>query len=120
MTKGGLPLLRLGLGGAEPTGWLLSEGGRYAAGFSHTSRRRRFKRPSLLPFSGEDDRIIDGTMYVDFFDGLTGERLARATKGHKESFDMYVFRQAVWFDRRYFAMPLDNWFGSWLVGVLPE
>ena len=118
-TAGGVLLTRLGPGGAEPEGWLLSQGGRYAAGFSHTSRRRRFKRPSLIPFLGEDDRIIDGTMYVDLFDGLTGERLARATKGHKGSSDMHVFRQAVWFEGRYFAMPLDNWFGSWLVGALP-
>jgi hypothetical protein len=32
---------------------------------------------------------------------------------------MYVFQKAVWFDGRYFAMPLDVWFGSWLVGVPP-
>lgn len=120
VTKGGLPLMRLGLGGAEPSGWLLSEGGRYAAGFSHTSRRRRFKRPQLMPFSGEDDRIMDGTMYFELFDGVTGERLARATKGHKGSYEMLVFRQAVWFDGRYFAAPLDTWLGSWLVGALPE
>jgi hypothetical protein len=56
---------------------------------------------------------------VDLFDGVTGQRLARATKGHKGSYDMYVFRQAVWFDGRYFAMPLDHWFESWLVGALP-
>lgn len=118
-TAGGVALTRLEVGGAEREGWLLSEGGRYAAGFSHTTRRRRFERPSPLPFLGGDDRILDGTMYVDLFDGLTGERLARATKGHKGSYDMYVFRQAVWFDGRYFAMPLDNWFGSWLVGVFP-
>jgi hypothetical protein len=118
-TAGGLPLTRLGLGGAEPEGWLLAEG-RYVAGFSHTSRRRRFKKPSLIPFLGEDDRVTDGTMYVDLFDGATGERLARATKGHKGSFHMHVFRRAVWFDRRHFAMPLDPWFGVWLVGALPE
>ena len=118
-TAGGVPLTRLGVGGAESEGWLLSEGGRYAAGFSHTTRRRRFKRPSLIPFLGGDDRILDGTMYVDLFDGVTGQRLARATKGHKGSYDMYVFRQAVWFDGHYFAMPLDHWFGSWLVGALP-
>jgi hypothetical protein len=119
-TAGGLPLTRLGVGGAESEGWLLSQGGRHVAGFSHTSRRRRFKRPSLLPFSGEDDRIIGGTMYVDVFDGATGQRLARASKGHKESYDYYVFQQATWFEGRYFVMPLDNWFGSWLVGALPE
>lgn len=119
-TGGGLPLTRLALGGAEPEGWLLAEGGRYVAGFSHTSRRRRFKRPSLMPFLGEDDRVADGTMYVDIFDGVTGERLARATKGHKGSYDMAVFRRAVWFDRRYFLMPLDHQFAGWLVGALPE
>ena len=118
-TAGGLPLTRLGVGGAESEGWLLSEGARYVAGFSHTTRRRRFERPSLIPFGG-DDRILDGTMYVDLFDGVTGRRLARATKGHKGSYDMYVFQKAVWFDGRYFAMPLDNWFGNWLVGVLPD
>jgi len=117
-TAGGLPLTRLEVGGAESEGWLLAEGGRYAAGFSHTTRRRRFERPLLIPF-GSDDRILDGTMYVDLFDGATGRRLARATKGHKGSYDMYVFQQAVWFDGRYFAMPLDNWFGNWLVGALP-
>jgi hypothetical protein len=117
-TAGGLPLTRLGVGGAESEGWLLSEGARYVAGFSHTTRRRRFERPSLIPFGG-DDRILDGTMYVDLFDGVTGRRLARATKGHKGSYDMYVFRRAVWFDGHCFAMPLDNWFGSWLVGVFP-
>jgi hypothetical protein len=119
-TKGGLPLPSLRRGGEEPSGWLLAEGGRYAAGFSHTSRRRRFKRPQLMPFSGEDDRILDGTMYVDLFDGVTGERLARATRGHKGSYEMHVFRRAVWFDGRYFAMPLDNWLGVWLVGAMPE
>jgi hypothetical protein len=118
-TAGGLPLTRLGLGGTEPEGWLLSEGGGYAAGLSHASRRRPLKRPSLMPFSGEDDRIIGGTMYVDLFDGVTGQRLARATKGHKGSYEMHVFQRAVWFDGRYFAMPLDDWFGGWLVGVLP-
>jgi hypothetical protein len=119
-TKGGLPLKSLGVGGAESEGWLLSTGGRYVAGFSHTSRRRPFKKPSLMPFSGEDDRIADGTMYVDIFDGSTGERLARASKGHQGSYDMYVFQQATWFDGRYFAMPLKQSFGSWLVGVMPE
>ena len=118
-TAGGVPLTRLGVGGAESEGWLLSEGARYAAGFSHPSRRRRFERPSLIPFLGGDDRILDGTMYVELFDGVTGRRLARATKGHKGSDDMYVFRKAVWFDGHCFAMPLDNWFGSWLVGVFP-
>ncbi|HEX8688273.1 MAG TPA: hypothetical protein VF654_17295, partial [Pyrinomonadaceae bacterium] len=72
------------------------------------------------PVLGGDDRIADGTMYVDVFDGLTGERLGRVTKGHKGSYDMSVFRQAVWFDRRYFAMPLDHGFEGWLVGALPE
>ena len=80
-TAGGLPLTRLGVGGAESEGWLLSEGAGYAAGFSHTTRRRRFERPPLIPFGG-DDRILDGTMYVDLFEGATGGRLARATKGH--------------------------------------
>ena len=120
LAKGGLPLKGLGLAGAEAEGWLLSRGGGYVAGFSHTSRRRHFKRPSLIPFLGEDDRVADGTMYVDIFDGATGERLARASKGHQGSYDMYVFRQATWFDGRYFAMPLDHVFGSWLVGVMPE
>jgi hypothetical protein len=119
-TKGGLPLKSLAVGGAESGGWLLSRDGRYVAGFSHTSRRRPFKRPSLIPFLGEDDRIADGTMYVDIFDGATGERRARASKGHRGSYDMYVFRQATWFGGRYFAMPLDHAFGSWLVGVMPE
>ncbi len=119
-TAGGAPLTRLGVGGAEPKSWLLSEGGRYAAGFSHTSRRRPLKLPSLIPLFGVDDRIIAGTMYVDLFDGATGERLARAAGGHKGSSDMYVFQQATWFDARYFAMPLDEGFGSWLVGALPE
>jgi len=32
---------------------------------------------------------------------------------------MNVFRRAVWFDGRYFAMPLDRGVGSWLVGVMP-
>lgn len=41
-------------------------------------------------------------------------------EGHQGSFDMYVFRQATWFDGRYFAMPLRHSFGSWLVGVMPE
>jgi hypothetical protein len=59
-------------------------------------------------------------MYVDIFDGATGGRLARASEGRQGSYDMYVFRQATWFDGRYFAMPLDHWFGSWLVGVMPE
>jgi hypothetical protein len=120
VTGGGLPLTSLELGGAEPSGWLLSQGGRYAAGFSHTSRRRLLKRPSLIPFGGEDDRIIAGTMYVDIFEGATGRRVARATQGHKESYDMYVFRQAVWFEGRYFLMPLDHRFEGWLVGALPE
>ena len=119
-TKGGLPLKSLAVGGAESEGWLLSPDGRYVAGFSHTSRRRPFKKPSLIPFSGEDDRIADGTMYVDIFDGANGERLARASEGHQGSYDFYVFQQATWFDGRYFAMPLKHSFGSWLVGVMPE
>lgn len=120
VTGGGLPLTSLELGGAEPLGWFLSQGGRYVAGFSHTSRRRLLKRPSIIPFSGEDDRIIAGTTYVDLFDGATGRRLARATKGHKESYQLHVFRQAVWFEGHYFVMPLDNNFEGWLVGALPE
>lgn len=120
-TKGGLPLKSLGVGGAESEGWLLSPDARYVAGFSHTSRRRPFKKPSLFPiFGGDDDRIADGTMYVDFFDGSTGERFARASEGHQGSYDFYVFQQATWFDGRYFAMPLKHSFGSWLVGVMPE
>ena len=119
-TRGGLSLTRLATGGAELEGWQLSQEGRYVAGFSHTSRRRPFKRPSLIPFLGEDDRIADGTMYVDIFDGATDRRLAQATKGHQGSYDMYVFHQARWFEGRYFAMPLTNDFGSWLVGALPE
>lgn len=119
-TKGGVPLTSLKLAGAETEGWLLSRDGRYAAGFSHTSRRRRFKRPSLIPFLGGDDRIADGTMYVDIFDGASGERLAGASKGHGGSSEMYVFQQATWFDGRCFAMPLGQGFGSWLIGVLPE
>lgn len=120
VTKGGLPLTRLGTGGAERESWQLSQEGRYVAGFSHTSRRRPFKQPSLIPFLGEDDRIADGTMYVDIFDGANGQRLARATKGHQGSYDMSVFRQARWFEGRYFAMPLRHDLGSWLVGALPE
>jgi len=119
-TKGGLALRSLAVGGAESEGWLLSRGGRYVAAFSHTSRRRPFKRPSLIPFLGEDDRVADGTMYVDIFDGENGERPARASKGHQGSSDMHVFQQATWLDERHFAMPLTRSFGSWLIGVLPE
>jgi len=121
-TKGGLPLTGLKLAGAEAEGWLLSPDGRYVAGLSHTSRRRPFKKPSLIPFlgGGGDDRIADGTMYFDILDGATGRVLARASKGHRGSYDMSVFRQATWFDGRYFAMPLEHSFGSWLVGVMPE
>ena len=119
-TKGGVPLTSLKLAGAEAGGWLLSRDGRYAAGFSHTSRRRTFKRPSLIPFLGADDGVADGTMYVDIYDGADGARLAGASKGHNGSSEMYVFQQATWFDGRCFAMPLGNSFGSWLIGVLPE
>jgi hypothetical protein len=119
-TRGGVPLTSLKLAGAETGGWLLSRDGRFAAGFSHTSRRRTFKRPSLIPFLGGDDRIADGTMYVDIFDGASGERLAVASKGHRGSSEMYVFQQATWFDGRCFAMPLGHGFGGWLIGVLPE
>jgi hypothetical protein len=120
-TRGGLPLTLLDVSGDEMTGsgWLLSQAGRYVAAFSHTSRRRPYKRPSLIPFSGEDDRIAGGLMYVDFFDGETGRRLARASKGHNGSHEFYVGEQAVWFEGRYFAMPLDGVLGVWLVGAFP-
>jgi hypothetical protein len=59
-------------------------------------------------------------MYVDIFDGATGRRLARATKGRQGSYDMSVFHQARWFEGLYFAMPLRHDLGSWLVGALPE
>ena len=122
-TRGGLPLTRLEVGGAEPSnsGWLLSQEGKYVAAFSHTSRRRAYKRPNLIPFlGGEDDRIAGGTMYVDVFDGAAGRRLARASRGHRGSSEFYVFEEAVWFEGRYFAMPLDSTLGAWLVGAFPD
>lgn len=119
-TKSGLLIKSFALAGAETDHWLLSRDGSYVAGFSHTSRRRSSRKPSLMPFIGGDDGIADGTMYVDIFDGATGKRLALAAKGHRGSYEMHVFRQATWVDGRYFVMPLNGVFDSWLVGVMPE
>ena len=59
-------------------------------------------------------------MYVDIFDRASGKRLARASKGHAGSHEFYVFEEATWIEGRYFLMPLDSLFDSWLVGVMPE
>ena len=118
-TRGGLPLTRLEVGGAEEPRWLLSQGGGYVAAFSHTSRHGEKKSSGFFPFIGGSDGIEDGTMYFDFFDGSTGQRLARVSKGHNGSGEFYVFEQAVWFEGRYFAMPLERPLGVWLIGVLP-
>lgn len=99
---------------------LVSPNGKWVAVFSHTSRRRWFKRPSLIPFMGGDDRIASGTMFVDLFDARTGERLATAQAPHEGSFDMYVFTQAAWIEDRYFVMPLDTFMRGAIIGIMPE
>ncbi len=98
---------------------LLSQDAKWAAVFSHTSRRRLFKRPSLFPFLGGDDRIASGTMYVDIYDVGTGERIAAAQTPHRGSGDMYVFKQAVWVEGRYFLMPLRTSPPIYMVGAMP-
>lgn len=108
------------VGGAELRHELLSQSGHYIASFSHTSRRRLFKRPSLFPLLGGDDGIANGTMYVDLFDGKTKRRLAQASQGHNGSLDMSVFEEATWVEDRYFVMPLEVLPRNWLIGVMPE
>lgn len=99
---------------------LLSQDARRLAVFSHTSRRKLFKMPSLMPFLGGDDGIAGGMMFVDLYDASTGERIAAASLPHRGSMDMIVFSRAAWIGGRYFVMPTEFRASSYLLGIMPE
>jgi hypothetical protein len=94
----------------------LSPNRKYLAVMSYTDA---FQRPQLIPPIGGGE-AMRGAAYWEVYDIRSGTKVLSGQMSYSGQSAGIMFSSAVWVDEKYFVLPLDNQYQSFLIGLLPH